>query len=63
MMEKAGKPSVGIISRGFERDAMATARAFGLPQFRFALVPDLITGLTPTQIDQEITDAFDQIVE
>lgn len=62
-MEKAGKPSVGIVSRGFERDAMATARAFGLPQFRFALVPDLITGLTPPQIEQEITDAFDQIVE
>ena len=62
-MEKAGKPAVGIVSVGFERDAMATARAFGLPQFRYALVPDVISGLTPQQIEREVTDALDQIVE
>ena len=54
---------MGIISDGFQRDAMATARAFGFPQFRYALVPDVITGLTPPQIEQAVTDAFDQIVE
>ncbi len=62
-MEKAGKPAVAIVSSAFERDAMATARAFGLPQFRNALVPDVITGLAPQQIEQEVTDAFDQIVK
>ena len=62
-MEKAGKPAVGIISAGFERDTMATARAFGLPEFRFALAPDVISGLSPEEIEREITDAFDQIVE
>ena len=62
-MEKAGKPAVGIISAGFERDVMATARAFGLPQFRYALVPHVITGLTPQEIEQEVTGALDRIVE
>jgi len=62
-MEKAGKPAVGIVSAGFERDTMATARAFGLPQFRYALVPDVVSGLSPQQIEQEITDALDQIIE
>ena len=62
-MEKAGKPAVGIVSAGFEHDAMATARAFGLPQFRYALVPDVVTGLAPPQIEQEVTDAFDRIIE
>ena len=62
-MEKAGKPTVGIVSGGFERDAMATARAFGLPEFRYAQVPDVISSLTPEKIEQEITDSFDQIVE
>ena len=51
------------MSGGFERDAMATARSFGLPEFRYALVPDVITGLTPERIEQEVTDAFDQIVD
>ena len=62
-MERAGKPAVGIVSAGFERDTMATARAFGLPQFRYALVPHVISGLAPQQIEQEVTDALDQIVE
>jgi hypothetical protein len=62
-MEKADKPAVGLISAGFELDAMATARAFGLPQFRYALVPDVLTGLAPEEIEQEVADALDQIVE
>src|SRR5262245_34290988 len=62
-MEKAGKPAVGIVSRGFERDAMATARAFGLPQFRYAVVPEVITGLMPDKIERDVTEAFNQIIE
>ena len=62
-MEKAGKPAVGIVSRGFERDANASARAFGLPQFRYALMPEVLTGLAPEQIEQHISDALDRIVE
>jgi hypothetical protein len=62
-MEKAGKPSVGIVSVGFERDAMATARAFGLPKFRYALFPEVLTGLTPERIEQDTADAVDRMVE
>lgn len=62
-MEKAGKPSVGIVARGFERNAMATAHSFGLPEFRFALVPEVMTGLSPQQIEQQIADALDRIIE
>ena len=61
-MEKAGKPTVGIVTVGFEKDAMATARAFGLPQFRYALFPDVLTSLTPERIKQDVVDAFDQIL-
>ena len=48
---------------GFERNAMASARAFGLPQFRYALVREVMTGLTPQQIEQQVTEACDQIIE
>ena len=61
-MEKAGKPGVGIVAVGFEDDAMATARAFGLPQFRYALVPDVLTGLSPQQIEEATVKALDQII-
>ena len=62
-MEKAGKPTVGIVSVGFERDATATARAFGLPQFRYALYPEVLTGLSPERIEQHTVDALDRMVE
>ena len=42
---------------------MISARTFGLPQFRYALVPDVVTGLERPQIEQEVTEALDQIVE
>src|SRR5690349_3146906 len=62
-MEKAGKASVGIVSGGFERDAMASARAFGMPQFRFARVPEVITGLMPDQIKRDVSAALDRMIE
>src|SRR5436190_21551703 len=62
-MEKAGKPTVGLVAAGFERDAAATARVFGLPQFRYAHVREVITGLTPEQIEREVTDAYSEIVD
>ena len=62
VLEKAGKPTVSIISAGFERDAMVSAQAFGLPQFRYALVPEVLTGQSPERIGQHVTDAFEQIV-
>ena len=45
MLEKAGKPAVGIVAAGFERNAMATAKAFGLPEFRYARVSEVLTGM------------------
>ncbi len=62
-VEKAGKPTVSIVSEGFARDAMVSARAFGFPQFRYALVPEVLTGLSPERIEEHVTNSFDQIVE
>ncbi|MFQ5861290.1 MAG: UGSC family (seleno)protein, partial [Dehalococcoidia bacterium] len=63
MIEKAGKPTVGILSRGFEADARATARAFGLPSFRFAVVPDVLTSISPERIREEVEEALPRIIE
>lgn len=54
---------MGIFSSGFEKNAITTARAFGLPQFRFAVVPESLTGLAPEQIERVATDALGRIVE
>jgi hypothetical protein len=61
--EKAGKPAVAIVSSGFETDAEASARAFGMPGFRYAQVPDVLTGLPAETIRTEAEAAFSRIVE
>ncbi len=63
VIEKAGKPTAAIVAKGFDRDAMVSARAFGLPWFRYALVPEVLTGLSPERIEEHVTNAFDQIVQ
>lgn len=61
-MEKAGKPGAAIVSEGFEKDAAASARAFGFKGFRHALLPRVITGLTPAQIEHDVEGAIEQFV-
>lgn len=61
-MEKAGKPAVGIVAAGFEGAARATAKAFGLPEFRFARVGRVLTGIPPEEIEDEVAAAIEQIV-
>ncbi len=60
--EKGGKPTVGIVSGGFEEDVAISARAFGLSDFRFAQVPDVLTGLPDDQIRREVEEALPQII-
>ena len=62
-LEKAGKPAVGIVSGGFEDDAAISAKAFGLPSWRFAYVPDVLTGLPDEQIRQEVEASLPQMIE
>ena len=54
---------MGIVSGGFEDDAAISARAFGLSDFRFAQVPDVLTGLPDDQIRREVEEALPQIVD
>src|SRR5262249_988310 len=51
------------VARGFEHNVMASSRAFGLPQFRFALVPDPITGLPPEKIEADVRGVLDRIID
>jgi hypothetical protein len=60
-LETAGKPAVPIIARSFERDALTSAESFGMPQMRPAVVPEVLTGISPERIQTHVNEAFDQI--
>ena len=44
-IEKMGKPAVPIVSGRFEGDAVASSRAFAMPDLQFVLVPRIYRNL------------------
>ena len=59
-LEKMGRPAVAIVSGRFESDAVASSRAFGMPDLQWVVVPRIYRNLEPelckSQTDR-ITDA------
>ena len=52
MLEKAGIPAVPIITDVFEATAKEMARLWGVPGFRFVMMPHPLANLTPPGIEQ-----------
>jgi hypothetical protein len=62
-MEKLGKPAAAIVSGGFEEDAAITGRVLGLPDIRFIVVPDVLTGLPDEEVERQAEDALPQALD
>ena len=62
MVEKMGKPGVAIVSGRFESDAVASSRAFGMPDLQWVVVPQIYRNLDPETCRTQTEDAIDDIV-
>jgi hypothetical protein len=60
-LELLGLPTVAIVAASFETDAVATAKSFGVPDFRFVMAPDCFTSLSPEEITQRADGLIDGI--
>ena len=61
-VEKMGKPGVPIVSGRFEGDAIASSRAFGMPELQFVIVPRIYRNLPLDECVSQTELAFDQVV-
>ncbi|MBT3941915.1 MAG: hypothetical protein HOC77_03720 [Chloroflexi bacterium] len=61
-LERKGVPTVSVASAGFEKDTVASARAFGMPRAPFAVVPDVITSVPPERSKASIAERIDVVV-
>jgi hypothetical protein len=52
LLEKAGMPSASIVTDVFQATARAMAEQWGLPHYRFLMMPHPIANLSPAQLDQ-----------
>ena len=62
LLEKAGVPSVAIVTDPFEVTGRAMAEQWGLPYYKFLLLPHPTANLTETELDQRARDITPDVV-
>ena len=62
VIEKMGKPGVAIVSGRFESDAVASSRAFGMPDLQWIVVPHIYRNLDPETCRTQTEDAIDDLI-
>ena len=62
-IEKTGKPAIPIVSGRFEEDAIASSRAFAMPDLQFVIVPRIYRNLAPDLCISQTEAVIDDIIE
>ncbi len=62
-IESMGVPAVPIISGRFEGDAIASSRAYGMPELEFVIVPRIYRNLSPEESLKNTEPSFDDLVQ
>ncbi|MGQ4810089.1 hypothetical protein NKDENANG_03535 [Candidatus Entotheonellaceae bacterium PAL068K] len=62
-IEKMGKPAVPIVSGRFAEDAIASARAFAMPDLKFVIVPRIYRNLATEACIRQTELAIDGLVQ
>ena len=62
-LERAGVPAVIVVSKGFEEDVEASARAFALPDVQSVVVPQVYNNATVEASVEQSLDAVPAIID
>ena len=62
VLEKAGVPSASIVTDVFEHTGRAMAEQWGVPTYRFLLMPHPIANLTESELDQRARELAPRVV-
>jgi hypothetical protein len=63
LLEKAQIPSASIVTDVFEVTGRAMAEQWGMPHYRFLLMPHPIANLTEQQLDQRAREMVPEVVK
>jgi hypothetical protein len=61
-IEKAGVPAIPIVSGRFNEDAIASSRAFGMPDLQWVVVPRIYRNLEPELCESQTVEVIDEII-
>ncbi len=62
-LEKAGIPTCTILSNGFQEDAAASAKAFGMREIRFTVVPKVYNNITVEETVEQTEPAIGEVIK
>ncbi len=63
LLEKNAVPSAAIVTDVFEVTGRAMAKQWGVPMYRFLLMPHPIANLTEAELDQRAREIAPEIVK
>ena len=63
LFEKIGVPSASIITHVFEKTGRAMAEQWGLPTYKFLMMPHPIANLTDKELDQRAREMAPEVVK
>ena len=63
LLEKRGVPSASIVTDVFEVTGRAMAEQWGVPYYKFLVMPHPIANLTDAQLDQRARELAPQVVK
>jgi hypothetical protein len=63
LLEKAGVPSASIVTDVFEVTGRAMAEQWGLPYYRFLVMPHPIANLGEAELDQRAREIAPEVVK
>ncbi|MBI2555412.1 MAG: hypothetical protein HYV92_13560, partial [Candidatus Rokubacteria bacterium] len=63
LLEKAGVPSASIVTDVFEVTGRAMAEQWGLPYYRFLVMPHPTANLTEAELDQRAREIAPEVVK
>jgi hypothetical protein len=62
ILERAGIPAIAIVTDAFNATAREMAELWGVPNFRFVMMPHPLASLTPQDIDQHCDVLLGKVV-
>ena len=62
MLEKAGIPGIAIITDVFDSTAKEMAELWGVPDFRFVMMPHPLASLTAEGVEQRADELCDKVL-
>ncbi|MBI1736690.1 MAG: hypothetical protein HYR51_16095 [Candidatus Rokubacteria bacterium] len=63
LLEKHGVPSASIVTDVFEATARAMAEQWGVPYYKFLMMPHPIANLTEKELDQRAREIAPEVVK